>query len=825
MFKKNAKSKSAFRINQRYKHCKPTLESLEFRQLMASDIVLDWNNHLIETIRADTTLPGPTFASRNGAIMHLAVYDAVNAIAQTHSSYYTTIKGPAHASKEAAAATAAYVTLAALYPTQQSQIHAWWTKSLADIKDGPNEEAGKTLGRQVAQEILALRQNDGAFDNVPYVVNPAPGHWSPDPLNPAQRALGANWGNVKPFGIDDPNDYMVTPPSLTSTEYAAAYNEVKSLGAKNSTTRTADQKEIGIFWAYDRGGMGPPTHIYNQATQTIAKQRNNSMVDNARLFAMVNLAIADSGVTSWNTKFKHDLWRPITGIRSGDYDGNSLTVGDPTWEPLGAPGGGVVRDFTPPFPAFTSGHATFGEAAFRTIANFYGTDTISFRLNSDELPGVTRTYTSLSQASEENARSRIYLGIHWNFDDTLGRQQGKQIADFVCANFMKKLPAGNATISVQNDGGGHVTYVLPAGAANVALRRSGNELEVVNTSNGAVLLRRDLVDLNSIRFSSANNKARDLLSIDQAYGGAWSVRSGITYLGGAGQNDGVWFAGGEHTNDSMTLAGNGLNVPGIHVSLTNVTYVGLAGHGGNDHFGITGDQAGRRVDLRGWQGDDTYDISAKNLSVLLEQNQGTDVLVLANMPTAVSVNLSQHTRQKQSIGNGITMEISGDIENLVGTTWADRLSGNAAGNMIWGRGGNDLIYGLQGNDRLFGEDGDDILVGGEGNDELSGGNGHDLLVGGNGYDWLSGDGGENVLIGGRTSYDANDAALKSLLSEWTAPRSRATRIANLSNNKPARDRRNGNNFLTTVGKSPTVLNDNINDGIHGVSSVDWVITS
>jgi len=195
--------------------------------------------------------------------------------------------------------------------------------------------------------------------------------------------------------------------------------------------RTADQTQAGMFWAYDRKGMGSPLMIYDEAVMTIAQLKHNTMRQNARLFALFGMAEADSGFTAWNAKYTYNFWRPITAIRNADQDGNPNTVADPNWVPLGAPGDGVVPDFTPPFPAYISGHSTFGAAAFETLKDFYGTDRVHFTLMSDELPGVLRSFNSFSQAAAENGMSRIYLGIHWSFDNLNGQATGRSVADYV----------------------------------------------------------------------------------------------------------------------------------------------------------------------------------------------------------------------------------------------------------------------------------------------------------------------------------------------------------------------------------------------------------
>jgi hypothetical protein len=323
--------------------------------------------------------------------------------------------------------------------------------------------SGVALGKQSAATILAARENDGSSDVVDYTVNPEPGHWEPDPLNAAQLAWGPGWGLVDPFGIQSGDQFRAPPPpDMTSSEYAAAYNEVKSLGAKNSATRTAEQTQIANFWAYDAGGLGTPPGMFCQQVAVIARQKNNSLAENARLFALVNMAQADAGISAWETKFTYDLWRPITAIRRGTEDGNDATEPDPNWEPLGAPGFGNAPDFTPPFPAYVSGHATFGAAVYRVLADFYGNDKMKFTLYSDEMQGITRNFTHFSQAAAENARSRIYMGVHWSFDDTYGQEMGVQVADYIVHGVLEPL---------KKNGGGDTHPVFPHLATIVRVGR------------------------------------------------------------------------------------------------------------------------------------------------------------------------------------------------------------------------------------------------------------------------------------------------------------------------------------------------------------------
>jgi hypothetical protein len=187
--------------------------------------------------------------------------------------------------------------------------------------------------------------------------------------------------------------------------------------------------------------MGTPLLLYNQAVATIADQLDNDLLENARLFALADLSMADAVIATWNAKYVYDFWRPITAIRNGEGDGNPDTAGDPNWSPLGAPGGGggPATDFTPPFPSYVAGHSSIGAAAFQALADFVGRDQFKFTLTSDELPGVHRSYRRFSDASIENGISRIYLGIHWSFDDQQGQVQGRKIADFVFANYLRPL--------------------------------------------------------------------------------------------------------------------------------------------------------------------------------------------------------------------------------------------------------------------------------------------------------------------------------------------------------------------------------------------------
>jgi hypothetical protein len=281
-------------------------------------------------------------------------------------------------------------------------------------------------------------------------------------------ALGVQWGQVRPFVLSSPERFRVPPPpALGSAEYAEAYNEVKRLGGDGLTTpteRTPDQTFAGIFWAYDgTPALCAPPRLYNQIAMHIANERETDVVDLARLLALVHVAMADAGIAIWESKYFYRFWRPVTAIREADVgtgqtglgDDNPATAGDPSFTPLGAPASNFDGpNFTPPFPAYPSGHAGFGGALFQVLRTFYGTDAIPFTFVSDEYNGVTldnrglvrplhpRSFRTLSEAEEENGQSRIYLGIHFAFDKTDGIEQGRRVADYVMRNAFTPIGRG-----------------------------------------------------------------------------------------------------------------------------------------------------------------------------------------------------------------------------------------------------------------------------------------------------------------------------------------------------------------------------------------------
>lgn len=449
--------------------CRPSLEALEDRLVPAADMVLQWNDVLRDAIRIAGT--AATFASRIMAITHGSMYDAVNALDRTHEAYLVDTIAHPRASREAAVAAAAHRSLITFYPSQAAMLNAKLDASLATIPDGKSEDDGVALGRSVADQILALRQNDGSGVVLPpYVGSTEPGKWRPTTTNAFGRE--PHWPDVTPFAIASGDQFRaVAPPALESAEYTAAFNEVKELGSATSATRTADQTAMAHFWANAAGTATPPGHL-NLMARIVAEQEGNTLEENARLFAALNVAIADALISCWDTKYEYSYWRPVTGIRLAADDGNQATAPDTAWTPLIS---------TPAHPSHISGHSSVSGAAGAVLTHFYGTDNIAFTLPSQNLALPARSYTSFSQAVEESAVSRLYGGIHWSFDNNVGLTVGDSVGDYVMANFFRPV-AQEAAAGVVN---GELIVVGTDGGDLLSVVRSGNDLVV--WANGARL--------------------------------------------------------------------------------------------------------------------------------------------------------------------------------------------------------------------------------------------------------------------------------------------------------------------------------------------------
>ena len=418
------------------------LEPLENRCMLAGDVVLHWNDVLLESLPSQ---PPRVPLSRNMAMVHLAMFDAVNAIDRSYESYaldlargggregrpavrpqgnIATSRG---ASQEAAAAQAAHDTLVALYPARQAIFDAALAEDLAGIPVGRARQ-GIAIGKEAARQILELRANDGASAIVTYTPpNNDPGQWQPTPPDNG-AATSAHVPLVTPFATTSSAQFRpAPPPALTSPEYAAAFNEAKALGSKDSTVRTAGQTQTAALWRV------PLTNhvIWNHIAQDVSETRDLSLAENARLFALLNMGLHDGLQTSFASKFHYGLWRPVTAIQRASEDGNPATEADTTWTTL--------HPNTPPYPTYAGNAATIGAVSATVLANVLGSDAVPFTVDWSRYghPGVTRSYGGFWAAADEQAVSRVYGGIHFTFDSDAGQQIGANVGDYVVQNFLE----------------------------------------------------------------------------------------------------------------------------------------------------------------------------------------------------------------------------------------------------------------------------------------------------------------------------------------------------------------------------------------------------
>ncbi|HWZ01643.1 MAG TPA: hypothetical protein VNX17_11200 [Edaphobacter sp.] len=415
----------------------------------AVDPVSNWN-----TVAVQATLTAGENAvvqSRTLAIVHVAIHDALNSIDPRYERY--AFKGDVRTwvlvdAAVAAAARDALVGAIAVgpvgipqfgTPAQQAlavaQVNTAYAMVLAGIPDGAAKTDGITLGQAVAAAILALRRTDHATALVPYTPGTQPGDWQPtpnpvpfDPPAPADLMPAAlpGWGQVTPFVLRRSTQYEPDgPPRLSGKRYARDYNEIKEIGDKNSTTRTAEQTSIARFW-YENSPAS-----WSRVAIVVSQAKGLNLWDTARLLALVNLAMADGYIAGWETKYDFNFWRPVTAIRAGDTDGNDATIADPSWSSLLN---------TPAHPDYTSGHSVLGGASAEVLRRFFRSDDIPFTTTSGvPFAGLTRSYTSFSQAAAENGDSRVYAGIHFRSAVEDGIKQGEKIGHFVFTHALQPL--------------------------------------------------------------------------------------------------------------------------------------------------------------------------------------------------------------------------------------------------------------------------------------------------------------------------------------------------------------------------------------------------
>jgi hypothetical protein len=389
----------------------------------SQDAIVRWNALTLDIIKTEKT--SPPMAARNLAMVHAAAYDAANAVSKIGKVYKVSATAPAGASAQAAAVAAMHRVLANLYPKQTATLDAAKTASLAEIAEGKSKTDGIELGEFVADKIVEWRKDDGANAQVTYTPNNQPGFWQPIPpdLKPASMP---HWKNVKPFAMTKGSQFQIAKmPSLTSEEYTAEFKRLKELGAKDSKVRTADESAIAVFWLDNPGTVTPPGH-WNQIAADVAVRRGNTFEQNLRLFAVLNVALGDASIVDGDQKYTFNRWRPLTGIRHADKDGNSQTEADANWTSLLS---------TPSSPAYVSGHSTFAGAADAVLTAFFGNN-VSFTAVADASVNLQpRSFKSFTEAAEEAGMSRVYGGAHWPSDNRDGLIAGRNLGKYVVGMF------------------------------------------------------------------------------------------------------------------------------------------------------------------------------------------------------------------------------------------------------------------------------------------------------------------------------------------------------------------------------------------------------
>ncbi len=382
-----------------------------------ADPVLDWNAIAVNTAVANGQ--NPFAQARYAAIVQVAVFEAVNAITGDYRPYIGSIDAPHGASADAAAIQAAYRVLITYFSTSKSTLDAARANSLASIPDGKAKTDGIATGDAAAYALIALRANDGSSPaQFKTPGPPVPGEWqatvSCPIVNGVASGIAFQWQNVTPFGIRSAKEFLLgPPPALRSNEYAKTYNEVMTVGSLDSTDRPPDRSDVATYYA-----ATSPTQAFNQAARQIAQEQRRSLSENARAFALINMAINDSLVAAFFNKYHYNFWRPETAIRAGDTDGNRKTEPDPNWQPF------IV---TPCFPSYPSNHGSAANAAAAVMRRLYGEAGHSMTLSNPAVPTIVLQYTSFKQITNDISDARVYGGIHFRTDQDAGALLGLAI--------------------------------------------------------------------------------------------------------------------------------------------------------------------------------------------------------------------------------------------------------------------------------------------------------------------------------------------------------------------------------------------------------------
>jgi hypothetical protein len=380
------------------------------------DQVLAWNRELQTVLTTPGAQPASIHPTRTMAMTQIAVDDAVTGVLGDGGSLVVDERGPRRASPNAAAAAAAHTTLDTLLPSQQPAIDSFYATSLTQLGSSERVQRGLRFGSRVARAVVAARVHDGA-DAPPPSFSPRPGPGEYQLTPPAFAPAGfTQTAHVTPFVLRSAGQFRpAPPPALTSTRYAADFDEVHALGALNGSTRTADQTAIGQFW-----GAAPIWIVWNQIADRAAAGLHRDLAENARLFALLDTTLADGAVALYDAKYTYHRWRPITAI-TAQNQGNRGTTADPSWQPLAT----TAND-----PSYPGAHAEFSQAAATVLQDALGTDAFSFSLTNPTV-GITRSFDSFSQAADEASASRIFAGQHFRYDEQAGQTLGSRVADFV----------------------------------------------------------------------------------------------------------------------------------------------------------------------------------------------------------------------------------------------------------------------------------------------------------------------------------------------------------------------------------------------------------
>jgi hypothetical protein len=389
-------------------------------------VVVEWNRTLLSIVRTPGAQPATVHPTRSFAMMHLAIYEAVNSILPTHAPYVALVSPASHdASPSAAAAAAAHKVLVVLYPALKAALDAELQQSLAHAPDR-REAEGIRIGEAAADQILAARSGDGSDAQPPaYTFGSAPGDYQSTPPNFPKQPVFTHWSSVTPFALGRADEFRpAPPPALASDAYSSAFNEVRSLGLAGGTTAAPDETVIGRFWG------APIQNYWNEIAQTASIARHLTTVQNARLFALLNVSIADGVIAFYDAKYAYNVWRPVTAIRAAEADGNPDTAADPNWLP--------EAGNTPADPSYPGAHAVVSAAGAAVLITFFERDHFDLAVTSELLPGVERSFSSFSAAAEEAAISRVFAGVHSRTDLTSGGRLGSDVAAFVLAHVLTR---------------------------------------------------------------------------------------------------------------------------------------------------------------------------------------------------------------------------------------------------------------------------------------------------------------------------------------------------------------------------------------------------